>query len=97
LAKDKNLFLKGGKMVMKYIVGALAGILAFCPWGGRRPCPDPRISLLGLVFGAIAAVGYDLLFLGKRALEVNDLFAVALLAFLFSYAVSIIFFPKREA
>ncbi len=82
---------------MMYIVGPLAGILAFCPWGGRRPCPKARISLLGLVTGAIAAGGYDLLFLGKRALEVNDLFAVALIAFLFSYSVSILIFPKIEA
>lgn len=84
-------------MLFAYILGPLAGVFAFCPWGGRRPCPDPRISLIGLVPGAIIAFGYDLIFLGERALEVNDLFVVALTAFLFSHFISILVFPKRQA
>jgi hypothetical protein len=86
-----------GETFVLYSFAAFAGHLGFCPWGPRRPCPDPLKPLLGLVFGVIAALAYDLLFLGKRALEVNDLFAVALIAFLFSYFINILFFPKREA
>jgi len=101
LAKDKNLFLKGGKMcpeTILYVTGALAGLAGICPWGGRRPCPDPRLrALLGLVFGGITALGYDLCFLGTRAPGVGDLFGVAVVAVLLSHCIKTLAFPTKEA
>jgi hypothetical protein len=82
---------------MLYVLGPLAGFAAFCPWGGRRPCPDPRIGLLGLVSGAVFTVACDFLFLGPRAPVVSDLFVVALGAFLFSHLIKTLFFPWKES
>jgi len=84
--------------LMLYVVGALAGHLAICPPGRRRPCPDPLAkSLLGLVIGAIAVIGYVFLFLGKRAIVPPDLIATGLTAYLFSNFIWTLLFTKKEA
>jgi len=84
--------------IMFYVAAALAGVLAICPGGRKPPCPDPVAkSLLGLVFGVIAAIAYYFLFVGKRALECCDIIAVVLIAFLFSHFIWILFFAKKEA
>ena len=80
-----------------YSAAALAGVLAICPRGRRPPCPDPvGKSLIGLLFGVIAAVAYYFLFVGKRALECYDIVAVILYAYLFSHFIWILFFTEKE-
>ncbi len=84
---------------MLYTIGVLAGfagLAGFCPWGHKRPCPDPLIYLLGLPLGAATALTYDFTFLGTRAPEVPDLFCVALIASLFSLCIKTLFFTKKE-
>ena len=84
--------------VILYTVAALAGYLAICPPGRRRPCPDPLAkSSLGLVFGAIAAIGYVFLFLGKRAVEPCDLIAAGFIAYVFTNFIWTLFFTEKEA
>lgn len=86
--------------IIFYGVAALAGFRALCPPDAglrdRDPCPDPLARILfGFITGAIAAVAYFFLFVGKRALEVCDLIAVAMLAYLFSYFIWALFFAKK--
>lgn len=84
--------------VLFFAFAALAGYAAWCPRGGRPPCPDPvSKALFGLIVGAIAGLAYLLLFLGKRAVECCDLIAVAIIAYLFALFIYTLFFAKREA
>jgi hypothetical protein len=84
-----------------YAIAVLAGFRALCPpsQGALEydPCPDPLARVVyGFIAGAIAAVGYFFLFVGKRALECCDLIAVAILAYLFSYFIWALFFAKKS-
>ena len=79
------------------VVSGLAGYFAFCPRGGKPPCPGPLAkSLFGLVVGAIAGIAYLLLFIGKRVIECCDLIAVAVIAYLFALFIYTLFLAKKE-
>ena len=82
-------------------MAVFAGFRALCPpWAtvaDRPPCPDPLGRVLfGFIAGAIAALAYFFLFVGKRALECCDLIAVSILAYLFSYLIWALFFAKKR-
>ena len=80
-----------------FAVAALAGYAAFCPRGGKPPCPGPLAkTLFGLVVGAVAGLAYLLLFIGKRAIECCDLIAVAVIAYLFALFIYTLFLAKKE-
>lgn len=84
--------------VIFFAFAALAGYVAFCPRGGKPPCPGPLAkTLFGLVVGAVAGVAYLLLFIGKRAIECCDLIAVAVIAYLFALFIYTLFLAKKEA
>ncbi len=85
-------------MILFFAFAAFAGYAAWCPRGGKPPCPDPVVkALFGLIVGAIAGLAYLLLFIGKRAIECCDLIAVAIIAYLFALFIYTLFFAKREA
>lgn len=84
--------------IMYFSFAALAGYAAFCPRGGKPPCPDPVLkTLFGLVVGAIAGIAHLFLFIGKRDIECCDLIAVAVIGYLFAHFIYTLFFAKKEA
>jgi len=83
-------------MILLFTSAALAGYAAFCPRGGKPPCPDPMFKTLsGLVVGAIGGLAYLLLFIKGRAIECCDLIAVAVIAYLFALLIYTLFFAKK--
>jgi len=87
------------KMILLFSGAVLAGYLAWCPRGGRPPCPDPIVKTLfgGFITGAIAGAAYLFLFVKDRAVECCDLIAVAVIAYLFALFIYTLFFAKKEA
>ena len=85
-------------MILLFTSAVLAGYLAWCPRGGKPPCPDPLIKTLfgGLISGAIAGVAYLLLFIKDRGVECCDLIAVAVISYLFALFIYTLFFAKSK-